>query len=178
LRRDAAVVVEGDVILAVVGKGELPSTMRTEALPPGAWLAPGFIDIQVNGGGDVLLNDQPSPEGIRAIVRAHRRFGTTAMLPTLISDTREKMAAAIDAVQAVIADEPGVIGLHLEGPFLSRGKPGVHDPAMLRFDPTIERFESFPLPSSTAQVRQLLGRPGEVWGAESGTDKLAVIRTP
>jgi len=132
LRRDAAVVVEGDVILAVVGKGELPSTMRTEALPPGAWLAPGFIDIQVNGGGDVLLNDQPSPEGIRAIVRAHRRFGTTAMLPTLISDTREKMAAAIDAVQAGMADEPGVIGLHLEGPFLSRGKPGVHDPAMLR----------------------------------------------
>ena len=50
--------------------------------------------------------------------------------------------------------------------------------ALLRFDPTIERFESFPLPSSNAQVRQLLGRPGEVWGAESGTDKLAVIRTP
>ena len=50
--------------------------------------------------------------------------------------------------------------------------------ALLRFDPTIERFESFPLPSSNAQVRQLLGRPGEVWGAESGADKLAVIRTP
>lgn len=132
LRRDAAVVVEGATILAVVSKTELPGSLRAETLPAGVWLAPGFIDIQVNGGGDVLLNDQPTPAGIRAIVRAHRRFGTTAMLPTLISDTREKMTAAIDAVQAVMGEEPGVIGLHLEGPFLSSGKPGVHNPAMLR----------------------------------------------
>ena len=63
-------------------------------LPAGAFVAPGFIDLQVNGGGGVLLNDQPTPEGIRAIAVAHRRLGTTAIVPTLISDTREKMQTA------------------------------------------------------------------------------------
>ena len=64
---------------------------RRHALPAGAFLAPGFIDLQVNGGGGVLLNDQPTADGMRAIARAHRRFGTTACLPTLITDTREQM---------------------------------------------------------------------------------------
>jgi N-acetylglucosamine-6-phosphate deacetylase len=132
LHRDAAVLVENGTIAAVVAAAELPRSLQVDRLPGGAWLAPGFIDIQVNGGGDMLFNDAPTPEGIRSILRAHRRFGTTAMLPTLISDTHDKMAAAISAVQAVIAAEPGVLGIHLEGPFLSRGKPGVHDPAMLR----------------------------------------------
>ena len=73
--------------------------MPTRALPDGVWLAPGFIDVQVNGGGDVLFNDTPTADGIRAIAAAHRRFGTTALLPTLISDTPEKMQAALAAVQ-------------------------------------------------------------------------------
>jgi N-acetylglucosamine-6-phosphate deacetylase len=132
LRRDAAVVVDSGMVMAVVAQAELPGGMHVDRLPAGAWLAPGFIDMQVNGGGDVLFNDTPTPDGIRTILRAHRRFGTTAMLPTLISDTHDKMAAAINAVQAVIDAEPGVLGIHLEGPYLSRGKPGVHDPAMLR----------------------------------------------
>jgi N-acetylglucosamine-6-phosphate deacetylase len=89
-------------------------------------LAPGFIDLQVNGGGDILFNDIPSPEGIRAIATAHRRFGTTAMLPTLISDTPEKTRAALAAVQQVVDIEPSVLGIHLEGPFLSPERPGVH----------------------------------------------------
>ena len=72
--------------------------MPVRALPGGAWLAPGFIDVQVNGGGDVLFNDEPTAEGIAAIAAAHRRFGTTALLPTLISDTPEKMRAALAAV--------------------------------------------------------------------------------
>jgi N-acetylglucosamine-6-phosphate deacetylase len=132
LRRGAAVVVDGGNILAVVPQAELPAGLPVDRLPAGAWLAPGFIDIQVNGGGDVLLNDAPTPASLRAIARAHRRFGTTTMLPTLISDSYDKMAAAVDAVQAMIGSDSGIIGIHLEGPFLSRDKPGVHDPAMLR----------------------------------------------
>jgi N-acetylglucosamine-6-phosphate deacetylase len=114
-----------------VPRDELPSTLRLREFA-GAWLAPGFIDIQVNGGGDVLFNDHPTPEGIATIAAAHRRFGTTGLLPTLISDTPEKMRAALGAVDAVMARAPGVLGVHLEGPFLSPGKPGVHALAAIR----------------------------------------------
>jgi N-acetylglucosamine-6-phosphate deacetylase len=90
-------------------------------------LAPGFIDLQVNGGGGVLLNDAPTPEAMRAIARAHRRYGTTACLPTLISDTRERMQATIAAARSA-AGTDGILGLHLEGPFISPQRPGVHRP--------------------------------------------------
>ena len=135
VHRNAAVVIDGDHIIAVAPRTDLPATMPVRTLPDGLWLAPGFIDIQVNGGGDVLFNDEPTVAGIRAIAAAHRRFGTTSFLPTLISDTAEKMEDALDAVQA--SDEPGVLGIHLEGPFLSPEKPGVHDPRHFR-KPTVE----------------------------------------
>jgi N-acetylglucosamine-6-phosphate deacetylase len=90
-------------------------------------LAPGFIDLQVNGGGGVLLNAQPNAEGMRAISRAHRRFGTTACLPTLITDARSRMQAAIEAALSIGCAD-GVLGLHLEGPFISPQRPGVHRP--------------------------------------------------
>jgi len=124
--RHAAVVIEGSRIVGIRPSAELHSTMTVYALPPGAWLAPGFIDLQVNGGGDVLFNDQPTADAILQIAAAHRRFGTTALLPTFISDTPDKMRRAIEAVEAVIDHEPGVLGIHLEGPFLSSRKPGVH----------------------------------------------------
>ncbi|MDE2138695.1 MAG: N-acetylglucosamine-6-phosphate deacetylase [Gammaproteobacteria bacterium] len=99
----------------------------------GALLLPGFIDSQVNGGGGVLFNDAPSVDSIRAIGRAHRRFGTTGFLPTLISDDLEVVARAIAAVRAAIAaGVPGVLGIHIEGPFLNVERKGVHDPAKLR----------------------------------------------
>jgi len=132
VRQDFAVVIEGERIAAIVPRGELPNDLSVRRLPDGAWLAPGFIDVQVNGGGDVLFNDEPSPEGIAAIAAAHRRYGTTALLPTLISDTPEKMRKALSAIQAMIGRDPSVLGIHFEGPFLSAEKPGVHDPAMIR----------------------------------------------
>ena len=82
----------------------------------------------MNGGGDVLFNDEPTAEGIAAIAAAHRKFGTTALLPTLISDTPEISAKAIAAVAAAHAAMPSVLGIHLEGPFLSPERPGVHNP--------------------------------------------------
>ena len=132
LRRDCAVVIEDSRIRAVMRRNELPSAIPHRRLPTGAWLVPGFIDTQVNGGADVLFNDDPSPRGIAAIAAAHRRFGTTAMLPTLLSDTPEKMRAARDAIEAAVRVDPSVIGLHYEGPFLSPDKAGVHDRSMLR----------------------------------------------
>lgn len=124
--RDTAVVIEGERIVAVTPRAELPAEIAVHALPGGAWLAPGFIDIQVNGGGDVLLNDAPAIGSMRAIAAAHRKFGTTSLLPTLITDTPEKMQAALAAANEAARTEPGILGVHLEGPFISPQKPGVH----------------------------------------------------
>jgi len=132
VRNDTAVLIDGARIAAVVARAEVPAAVPVHELPEDAWLAPGFIDIQVNGGGDVLFNDEPTPDGMRAIVAAHRKSGTTALLPTLISDTAEKTTAALAAVDAVIGAEPGVLGIHLEGPFLSPEKAGIHDRRALR----------------------------------------------
>ncbi|MGA8649097.1 MAG: N-acetylglucosamine-6-phosphate deacetylase [Xanthobacteraceae bacterium] len=132
LREDSAVVIDGGEIAAVGPRAELSNAIPILDLPANAWLAPGFIDIQVNGGGDVLFNDEPTPEAIRSIAAAHRKFGTTSLLPTLISDSPEKMAAACKAVESLVGVEPSILGIHLEGPFLSPEKPGVHDPRALR----------------------------------------------
>jgi N-acetylglucosamine-6-phosphate deacetylase len=130
--RDSAVVIEGTQIVAVKPRREVPASMPMRTLPDDAWLAPGFIDVQVNGGGDVLFNDAPTPEVINAIAAAHRQYGTTGLLPTLISDTHEKMRLALAAVQSATADNPSILGIHFEGPFLSPDKPGVHDRSMFR----------------------------------------------
>jgi N-acetylglucosamine-6-phosphate deacetylase len=99
----------------------------------GQLLLPGFIDVQVNGGGGVLFNDDPSPESIRAIGAAHRRFGTTGFLPTLISDDLDTIGRAIAAVQSSLdAGMPGVLGIHIEGPYLNWARRGVHDSKHLR----------------------------------------------
>jgi N-acetylglucosamine-6-phosphate deacetylase len=132
VHRDSAVIIDNSRVVAIAPRSELSSAISVHGMPPGAWLAPGFIDVQVNGGGDVLFNDAPTPATMARMVAAHRRFGTTSLLPTLISDTPEQMWAALDAVEEIAPCEPAVLGIHLEGPFLSPDKPGVHDPAKLR----------------------------------------------
>lgn len=124
VRRDSAVVIVGDRIAAVVPRAELARDIEVEFFD--CWLAPGFIDVQVNGGGDLLFNDAPTPQCIAAIAAAHRRFGTTALLPTLLTDTDDKMRAAIAAVRQARRELPGILGLHFEGPFISPERPGVH----------------------------------------------------
>jgi N-acetylglucosamine-6-phosphate deacetylase len=117
---------------AVVGAREVLGADRVIDLG-GLLLAPGFVDCQVNGGGGALFNDHPTAETIATIARAHRRFGTTGFLPTLISDDLEVVTRAIDAVRDAIArGVPGVLGIHIEGPFLNEAKRGVHDARKLR----------------------------------------------
>jgi N-acetylglucosamine-6-phosphate deacetylase len=126
-QRDTAVMVRDGRIVGLASPGEIPSGWAQSRVPAGVFVTAGFIYLQVNGGGGVLLNDQPTADGMRAIARAHRRYGTTACLPTLITDTREQMRSAIAAARSV-AGSDGVLGLHLEGPFISPQRPGVHRP--------------------------------------------------
>jgi N-acetylglucosamine-6-phosphate deacetylase len=126
----AAVLIDGRHIRGLAAWREVPSEAEQVRLPAGALLAPGFIDLQVNGGGGVLLNDEPTAEGMRAIARAHRKFGTTGCLPTLITDMRARMKAVIAAAPSGLG--AGVLGLHLEGPFLNPARKGVHRPDLIR----------------------------------------------
>jgi N-acetylglucosamine-6-phosphate deacetylase len=125
-RTGQCVVIEGGRIAAVLPVGDCPPGVPKRVLEGD--LLPGFIDLQVNGGGGVLFNDHPTVEGIAAIGAAHRRFGTTGFLPTLISDDFGVIARAIHAVDAAMEKGvPGVLGIHIEGPFLNPAKKGVHD---------------------------------------------------
>lgn len=129
-RDDCCVVLERDRIVAI-----------TSEAPSGAYcidlerqlLLPGFIDVQVNGGGGFLFNDDPSVETVAHIAAAHRSFGTTGMLPTLISDDFSVICRAVAAVDDAIAQGvPGVLGIHIEGPFLSSTRRGIHLESMLQ----------------------------------------------
>lgn len=131
-RSDLAVLVEGPRIRSIVAAAECPADAAVEDLA-GDLLVPGFVDVQVNGGGGVLFNDAPTVETIAAIGAAHRRFGTTGFLPTLISDDLDVVRRGIAAVeQAIDAGVPGVLGIHVEGPFLSAQRKGIHDASKLR----------------------------------------------
>ena len=128
-----AVVLEGGRIAAIVPEGDARAKAGESIDLAGARLVPGFLDTQVNGGGGVLFNDAPTVEAIRAIGAAHRRFGTTGFLPTLISDDPSVIARALAAVgDAIRAGVPGVLGVHIEGPYISAARKGVHDAAKFR----------------------------------------------
>ena len=127
------VLVDGERIAGVVPEGDARAAGAQYEDLKGAWLLPGFVDVQVNGGGGVLFNDDPSVETIRRIGAAHRRFGTTSFLPTLISDDFSVIARAIAAVRDAITQRvPGVVGVHIEGPFINESRKGAHDPAKVR----------------------------------------------
>ena len=125
---EGALTATGETITAIGGEpeGEIVDL-------DGGWLLPGFIDTQVNGGGGVLFNDDTTADGIAAIGRAHRAYGTTGFLPTLISDELSVISAAMRAVEdAIAAGVPGVLGIHIEGPFISKQRKGIHNPDLFR----------------------------------------------
>jgi N-acetylglucosamine-6-phosphate deacetylase len=127
------VVVDGGRIVTVAPEADALAQADTRFDLAGGRLAPGFVDVQVNGGGGVLFNDELSVEAIEAIGAAHRRFGTTGFLPTLISEDLGAIDRALRAVEAAIAAGiPGVLGVHVEGPFLNAARAGIHDKAKFR----------------------------------------------
>ena len=127
----SALVVNNGIVEGLMA-ADSPSDAIRVALD-GGMLVPGFIDLQVNGGGGVLFNASPTVEGIRTICQAFRQFGTTACLPTLITDTPEITDRAVEAgIEAARQGLPGFLGLHLEGPHLSIARKGAHDPALIR----------------------------------------------
>ncbi|MGV3574812.1 MAG: N-acetylglucosamine-6-phosphate deacetylase [Devosia sp.] len=129
---DAALLIEFGYVAGIVPAGDIPANAERVALD-GGMIVPGFIDLQVNGGGGILFNNDTSLEAIRTICAAHAQFGTTALLPTLITDTAEVNEKAIAAgVAAEAARVPGFLGLHLEGPHLALSRKGTHDPDLIR----------------------------------------------
>lgn len=131
IRGGFAVLIDGGKVAGIVSDREIPAGAELVMLK--GLLAPGFIDLQNNGGGGVLFNATPTVEAIRAIGAAHRRFGTTGFLVTFITDSTEKMAAAVAATREALAQKvPGLLGLHLEGPFLNPAKRGIHDAQHVR----------------------------------------------
>jgi N-acetylglucosamine-6-phosphate deacetylase len=126
------VLIENGVIAAIVDAHDVPASAQSRDLDGGT-LVPGYIDTQVNGGGGVLFNDSPTVEAIAAIGAAHRAYGTTGFLPTLISDDLSVVDAAMRATeQAIEQGVPGVLGVHIEGPFLNPKRKGIHDEGKFR----------------------------------------------
>lgn len=127
-----ALVVDGNRIAALCPVKDVPANAEVIVLEGGI-LAPGFVDLQVNGGGGVMLNDAPDVDTLRIMARAHARIGATTILPTLITDTPDYVARAIEAVAAAVEQNvAGIGGLHLEGPHLSISRKGAHDPHLIR----------------------------------------------
>lgn len=129
---NAALLVNGDHIESIVDAGSVPYGVRRNSLN-GGMLVPGFIDLQVNGGGGELLGADSTLNSIRVICATHAQFGTTGLLPTLITDTPAVTQNVIEVgEQAAIEGIPGFLGLHLEGPHLSLARKGAHNPAYIR----------------------------------------------
>ena len=125
---DRAVLINAGRIVDIVSPDDPRCATAIKRNLNGQLLLPGFVDTQVNGGGGVMFNDDPGIATIRTMAAAHRRFGTTSLLPTLISDELAVVRRAIVAVEnAMAANVPGVIGIHIEGPFLNKLKKGTHD---------------------------------------------------
>ena len=128
-----AVLVRGDRIEAIVRADDARVTAAQRHDLTGRLLLPGFIDVQVNGGGGVLFNAEPTVDALATMGAAHRKFGTSGFLPTLITDTADVMRKALDAVDTAIEQGvPGVLGIHLEGPFLATARKGIHDASLFR----------------------------------------------
>jgi N-acetylglucosamine-6-phosphate deacetylase len=128
-----ALLVDGELIVEIVSENDLPGEVDKVVDLNGHLLAPGLIDLQVNGGGGILFNDAPGVDSLQKILAAHRPFGTTAMLPTLISDDAAIMQKGIAAVSAAINENvAGISGIHLEGPHLSPAFRGVHEADKIR----------------------------------------------
>ncbi|WP_328804088.1 N-acetylglucosamine-6-phosphate deacetylase [Roseibium aggregatum] len=132
LQEGMALLVEGSRVAGLVPGAEVPRDHEKIDLGDGI-LSPGLIDLQVNGGGGLMLGEIESLEDLAVICRAHVGLGTTALLPTLITDTPENTLRVLE-IAGIAAREkvPGFAGLHLEGPHLDPSRKGAHDARLIR----------------------------------------------
>ena len=186
--RDRAVLVEGERIAGIVAAGSVPAGADRIELAQNHLLAPGLVDLQVNGGGGVLFNDSPDAATLRRLAAAHAAAGSTAILPTLISGTRPMLEAALAAGRAALADAvPGIAGLHLEGPFISLARRGIHPAAAVTTmtDADLDLLcAPFPAPllitlapetMPAARLRRLAGAGATVFAGHTDADYAAAI---
>ena len=132
IHNDHALAIHADGSRSLITRRDVPDDCLLENLPGGI-IAPGYVDLQVNGGGGVMFNDDQSVDTLRTIAEAHASIGTAALLPTLITDTADRTKSAIAAVKQAISEQVvGIVGIHLEGPHLSVARKGAHDPALIR----------------------------------------------
>lgn len=128
LLKSHALIAENKRIVDIILASDIPANIDRSYNLNGNTMVPGFIDLQVNGGGGIMFNSEPSVSTIKQILKGHQRYGTTGIMPTLITTSFAEMEKAILAVSQAIAENiPGVLGIHLEGPFLNETKKGVHD---------------------------------------------------
>ena len=129
---EQALLVESQLFAGIVPASDIPAGAITKKFAAGI-IAPGYVDLQVNGGGGIMFNDDQSVSTLSMIAAAHLRLGTTSILPTLISDTADRVHSAIDAVEQALAEgTKGIAGLHLEGPHLSPKRKGAHAQSLIR----------------------------------------------
>ena len=129
---DKALIIDNGSIHSIVPASHITQSDDTYDLEGGI-IAPGFIDIQVNGGGGVMFNDAPNIATLRTMIESHRKFGTTSLFPTLISTDWATMLEAASAIRTAIQEGlPGICGIHFEGPYLSKARKGVHDETIIR----------------------------------------------
>ncbi|MDN3650450.1 N-acetylglucosamine-6-phosphate deacetylase [Reinekea marina] len=126
-----ALLTQGDCIVSIVPENNIPEDYKSIHLDGGT-IAPGFIDLQVNGGGGVLLNNAPTVETLNTMAAGHAKFGVTRILPTVISDKPKVALNAIESAKQCDKQHSGIIGIHVEGPFFNEEKAGVHQSEKLR----------------------------------------------
>lgn len=148
LHHGKAVLVDGKHITGLCGADDIPEGYHHADLGRGV-LAPGFIDVQVNGGGGYLLNETPNLDGVCGIAAAHRRFGTVGLMPTVITDAPRIIAEAIAAVESAATVAPQVLGIHVEGPFLDPVRKGAHEARFIRI---LEAADIAQLTAATCKV--------------------------
>lgn len=161
LRGECAVLLDGDAIAGVVAVDAVPARAERIVLPDDRILTPGFVDLQVNGGGGAMFNDAPDVATLRRIAEAHGRLGTTAILPTLISSDAATRSRAIAAARDALAEGvPGIAGLHLEGPFLAPSRRGIHPASALALPTEADLAElcaGFPAPLLITLAPEIVG---------------------